>query len=343
MKRLIPFVLTAALVAVIVIGAGAWYAARVLERPLTLPEAGVAFEIRPGSALATVSNELVERGILSEPTVFRWYGRLSGKANMIHAGEYLIEPGTTPASLLDKFVRGEVRLYSFTIVEGWTFREMLTALAAHPAISTSIGYEDWPALLESLGSAHDHPEGLFLPETYRFPKHTDGRDVLRQAYNLMQQTLAAAWQSRATGLPLSTPYEALILASIVEKETARADERARIAGVFVRRLEKGMRLQTDPTVIYGIGVQFDGNLTRRDLRSDTDYNTYTRAGLPPTPIALPGRSSIEAALHPDDGKALYFVATGLGDGSHKFSETKEQHDAAVREYLARQRARRAGN
>lgn len=324
-------------------GAGAaWYLHAVMHDPLPLPEEGVTFEIRPGSALATVSNELGVRGILAQPLLFRWYGRLSGKAHAIHAGEYHLESDITPAAMLDKFVRGDVRLYAFTIVEGWTFRELLQAMAAHPAIAPSLVFEDWPSLLEWLGSDHGHPEGLFLPETYHFPKHTTDRDLLRQAYALMQDTLEAEWAGRAVGLPLSTPYDALTLASIVEKETARPDERARIAGVFVRRLQKGMRLQTDPTVIYGIGEEFDGNLTRRNLRTDTDYNTYTRRGLPPTPIALPGRAAINAALHPAPGSALYFVATGLGDGSHRFSDTKAEHDAAVREYLSRRRANRAG-
>lgn len=342
MNRLVASLLAGLLLVLAVAGVAAWYVDRALDRPLAVPPEGASFEIRPGSALATVSDELAGRGLLADPSLFRWYGRLSGKAGDIHAGEYRIEPGATPRSLLEKFVSGDVRLYSFTIVEGWTFRELLQAMSVHPAIRPSLTFEDWPALLESLGAQRDHPEGLFLPETYRFPKHTTDRDLLRRAYELMRAALAEEWQARAPELPLSSPYEALILASIVEKETARADERARIAGVFVRRLEKGMRLQTDPTVIYGIGEQFDGNLTRRDLRTDTDYNTYTRGGLPPTPIALPGRAAIHAALNPDDGNALYFVATGLGDGSHKFSATKAEHDAAVREYLSRRRANRTG-
>ena len=234
-----------------------------------------------------------------------------------------------------------MRLYSFTIVEGWTFRELLAALAAEPAVLNTVSYEDWPAILESLGAPYDHPEGLFLPETYRFPKNTADVDLLRQAYTLLQTALQEEWAARSDGLPLDTPYDALTLASIIEKETALARERPLIAGVFVRRLQKNMRLQTDPTVIYGVGVEFDGNLTRRHLRTDTPYNTYTRRGLPPTPIALPGRAAIAAALHPTEGETLFFVATGLGDGSHKFSVTKEQHDAAVQEYLARRRAARS--
>jgi UPF0755 protein len=215
---------------------------------------------------------------------------------------------------------------------------LLDALHAHDMIEATFTEEDWPALLEELGAGTRHPEGLFLPETYHFPRGTSDRELLKQAYEHMQTALAEEWASRDSGLPITSPYEALILASIVEKETARADERARIAGVFVRRMQKRMRLQTDPTVIYGIGKAFNGNLTRRDLKTDTPYNTYTRHGLPPTPIALPGRDAIHAALHPAAGEELYFVATGLGDGSHAFSVTKEQHDAAVAEYLRRLRS-----
>jgi UPF0755 protein len=200
--------------------------------------------------------------------------------------------------------------------------------------------EDWPGLLSDLGANVVHPEGLFLPETYRFPRNTTDRELLAQAYTLMQTVLEEEWRARDEAAPVKTPYDALILASIVEKETARADERQRIAGVFARRLQKRMRLQTDPTVIYGLGPQFNGNLTRRDLRTDTPYNTYTRHGLPPTPIAMPGRAAIHAALNPAPGKALFFVATGLGDGSHAFSETKAEHDAAVAEYLRRLRQQR---
>jgi UPF0755 protein len=313
---------------------------RFLQTPVSIADIGADLEIRPGMAFGRVCDELAERGIIENPTLFRLYGRLSGNASKIQAGEYRIEAGSTPKDLLDKFVSGIVQLYSFTVVEGWTFRELLAALAADPVIDATIQYEDWRSLLESFSADASHPEGLFLPETYHFPKGTRDVDVLRQAYELMQEVLAEEWERRAVNLPLSSPYEALILASIVEKETALASERPRIAGVFTRRLELGMRLQTDPTVIYGIGVDFNGNLTRRDLRTDTPYNTYTRNGLPPTPIALPGKAAINAALNPAAGSEVYFVATGLGDGSHKFSDTKEQHDQAVQEYLARQRAAR---
>jgi UPF0755 protein len=242
--------------------------------------------------------------------------------------------------LLGQFTSGDVKLYSFTIIEGWNHWELLQALHDDDFIDTTLTDEDWPGLLEELGAEGGHPEGLFLPETYRFPRNTSDRNVLRQAYGLMQDVLAEEWQTKAENLPIATPYEALVLASIIEKETARGDERPRISGVFTRRLEKRMRLQTDPTVIYGVGPGFNGNLTRRDLQTDTPYNTYTRGGLPPTPIAMPGRAAINAALHPADGEELYFVATGLADGSHTFSATKDEHDAAVAQYLRRLRQQR---
>lgn len=312
----------------------------VLDTPLDIPADGVTFEIPAGTPFSGVSRSLQEQGLIANDRVLRWYARWTGQASGIHAGEYMIEAGTTPRTLLEQFTSGNVKLYSFTIVEGWNHRETLSALQAHPEIRTTMTQEDWPALLSELGSEATWPEGLFLPETYRFPRGTPDRTVLAKAYRLMQSALQDEWVQRAPEAPVGDPYEALILASIVEKETARADERQRIAGVFARRLEKRMRLQTDPTVIYGIGPSFNGNLTRRDLQTDTPYNTYTRHGLPPTPIAMPGRAAIHAALNPADGEELYFVATGLGDGSHKFSATIEEHEAAVQEYLKRLRSTR---
>lgn len=339
-----PRVLISLVVAVILAaGLAVWHVNSTLGSPLPVSADGTLFEIAPGSALTTVANELAEKHILQNPRIFRWYAQLKGDAGSIRAGEYRIDPGTTPRELLQKFVSGEVQLYSFTIVEGWTYSEMIQALAAHAAVEHTITSEDWPRLSESFMASATHPEGMFLPETYSFPRGTTDVEILGQAFELLEQTLAAEWDGRDEGLPLGNSYEALVLASIIEKETALADERALISGVFMRRLQKRMRLQTDPTVIYGIGESFDGNLTRSDLQTDTPYNTYTRAGLPPTPIALPGKAAINAALHPAAGGELYFVATGLGDGSHKFSETKDQHDAAVREYLARQRTARNKN
>ena len=335
------YIIAAALIGIALAGAGltALQLERFLNTPVDVAADGFEFDIEPGSSFGAVSNELHALGIVAKPRLFRAYARWTGDAGRIHAGHYRIEPGTTPAGLLRQFTSGAVQLYAFTIVEGWNQWELLAALHASPEIDATLTTEDWPAFLESLGAEVSHPEGLFLPETYRFPRGATDRAVLGQAYAMMQAVLAEEWAARRADLPITTPYEALVLASIVEKETARADERARISGVFVRRLEKGMRLQTDPTVIYGIGRDFNGNLTRRDLATDTPYNTYTRAGLPPTPIAMPGRDAIHAALQPADGEELYFVATGLGDGSHAFSATKAEHDAAVAAYLRRLRQR----
>lgn len=311
-----------------------------LHTPVKVDAAGDDFEIVSGASFRTISDELAALGIIKSAGMFRTYARWTGQAGAVQAGEYRIKHGTTPVELLQQFTSGAVRLYAFTIIEGWNQWDLLDALHDNPHIDASLTVEDWPALLEELGAEIVHPEGLFLPETYRFPGNTRDRDVLSQAYQLMQTVLAEEWLGRAEELLITSPYEALILASIVEKETARSDERPRISGVFTRRLDKRMRLQTDPTVIYGIGQGFNGNLTRRDLKTDTPYNTYTRRGLPPTPIALPGRAAIHAALHPADGNELYFVATGLGDGSHAFSATKAQHDTAVAAYLRRLRQQR---
>ena len=310
-----------------------------LHRPLAL-EAPAVVEIPPGTPLARVAADLESRGMLGHPAVLSWYGRLTGEAARIKAGEYVLQPGLSAAEALAKFVAGDVRLYSFTIVEGWTTAEAVRALQEHPSIVATLRPYEPEALLEAVEAGEDHPEGLLFPETYHFPRGSEDVTILRRAYALMQEQLLAAWQSRRDDIPLDSPYEALILASIIEKETARDDERRRIAGVFTRRLERGMRLQTDPTVIYGLGEDWDGNIRRRDLRSDTPYNTYTRAGLPPTPIALPGRASLDAALDPAPGEALFFVATGEPDGSHDFSVTREEHEAAVERYLERLRERR---
>ena len=343
MKRLVVGVVSLLVLAIAVFGLTAWKVQNFMSTPVVVPDEGLSFTIPYGSSFSAVARELVERGVIDDDRWYRFYARWSGDAAAIHAGSYLIEAGSTPRSLLKKFTAGDVRLFSFTIVEGWNHRDLLRALHAHDAIQASMTDEDWSGLLAELGATVLHPEGLFLPETYRFPKGTTDREVLTQAYGMMQQVLEEEWRARAEDTPVKTAYEALVLASIVEKETALADERARIAGVFARRLEKRMRLQTDPTVIYGIGPQFNGNLTRKDLRTDTPYNTYTRFGLPPTPIAMPGRAAIHAALNPAEGDELYFVATGLGDGSHRFSKTKDEHDAAVAEYLKRLRERRRGS
>ncbi|HZX24353.1 MAG TPA: endolytic transglycosylase MltG [Woeseiaceae bacterium] len=339
MTRLVMAALAGMLALAVALGGTLLWARAELHRPLAL-EAPAVVEIPPGTPLARVAADLESRGMLGHPAVLSWYGRLTGEAARIKAGEYVLQPGLSAAEALAKFVAGDVRLYSFTIVEGWTTAEAVRALQEHPSIVATLRPYEPEALLEAVEAGEDHPEGLLFPETYHFPRGSEDVTILRRAYALMQEQLLAAWQSRRDDIPLDSPYEALILASIIEKETARDDERRRIAGVFTRRLERGMRLQTDPTVIYGLGEDWDGNIRRRDLRSDTPYNTYTRAGLPPTPIALPGRASLDAAVDPAPGEALFFVATGEPDGSHDFSVTREEHEAAVERYLERLRERR---
>jgi len=309
---------------------------RELNSPLPIASDGEWLRVPAGTPLHRVAAELADRGLLDRPWLLALYGRATGDATRIRAGEYQLTPGMTPVTLLAKLVAGEVYLHRFTIVEGSRFAEALAALRAHPAIdATDL---DGAGIMNALGAPGVHPEGQFFPDTYRFPLGTRDLDVLRMAHEALVARLTAAWRNRSPDLDLATDYEALILASIIEKETALASERKLIAGVFHERLRRKMRLQTDPTVIYGLGEAFDGNLRRRDLERDTPYNTYTRAGLPPTPIALPGLQSIEAAVAPERTGAIYFVATGRGDGSHYFSATLEEHERAVREYLQRSRA-----
>lgn len=300
-----------------------------IQTPLPIDEPYL-LTIKPGAPTGSVIRELHQANVITHPLYFRLMVRLSGDARGIKAGEYRIQPGTTPRALLQRWVDGDVLQYQLTIIEGWNFRQLRQAMEAHPVLENTLaGLED-SALMAKIGHPEEHPEGRFLPDTYAFPRGTTDVDFLRRAYAAMSRTLDAAWAGRQEGLPLDSPYEALILASIIEKETGVPSEREEIAGVFVRRLQKGMRLQTDPTVIYGIGPDFDGDIRFRDLRRDTPYNTYTRHGLPPTPIALPGKASIEAALNPGDGSSLYFVSKG--DGSHHFSDTYQEHTEAVRRY-----------
>ena len=289
-------------------------------------------DVAAGTSFTELTKQLGERGWADHPRFLRLYGRFSGKASAIKAGEYAVEPGMSMLQLLDRMVEGAVIQHRLTIVEGWTFRELLRAVDSHAALRHTLPREAAAeVVMTRLGHAGEDPEGRFLPETYRFPRETTDVAFLERAYAAMQQALHAKWAQRAEGLPFTKPYEALILASLVEKETALPAERRKIAGVFIRRLARGMPLQTDPSVIYGLGADFDGNIRGRDLRKDSPYNTYTRKGLPPTPIAIPGRDAIAAVLHPADGEALYFVARG--DGSHQFSATLAAHNKAVRKYV----------
>jgi UPF0755 protein len=316
---------------------------RWLSSPLAIGPEAVRIEIPRGQPLAETAREMERRGVLRHARWLAAYAAATGADARIRAGEYDVPPGTTPRTLLELLQSGAVVQHSVTIVEGWTFRELRKALERSRELRNTLAGEDDAAVMMALGEPGRPPEGLFFPDTYLFGKGTSDLDILRQARERMKREVDRAWDVRESGLPIDDPYEALILASIVEKETALASERARIAGVFTERLRKGMRLQTDPTVIYGLGPAFDGNLRRADLERDGPYNTYTRVGLPPTPIALPGASALAAATQPDERGEFYFVATGEADGSHAFSRTLAEHEKAVAAYLERYRKRNRGN
>lgn len=301
-----------------------------LVTPLAIPEKGMLLTVSQGQTLRFLAKDLERRKILEDARLLRLYGRLHHKATQIKAGEYQLSPGLTPISLLDLLVAGKTVSYSITLVEGWSFKQMMQAVQKHPQLRHTLTGMSQEEIMQQLGYGTEHPEGRFFPDTYLYPKDFSDLDLLKRSYKRMQSTLEEAWKQRPEDFPLKSPYELLILASIVEKETGRAGERDRIAGVFIRRLNKGMKLQTDPTVIYGMGDRYKGNIRRKDLRTPTPYNTYVIPGLPPTPICMPGRESIFAVVHPADEKALYFVAKG--NGSHQFSATLKQHNAAVRKY-----------
>jgi len=300
------------------------------DAPLALP-APTTIDVPMGTQLPGILRELEHQGVRTGQQLYwRLLARQMGVAGKLHAGEYALDAGITPRALLAKMAAGEVIQHHFTIVEGWTFAQLRDALAHDSGLKQTLAASNDAAIMRTLGAADTPPEGQFLPETYNYVKGMDDIDILRRAHKAMVDALDKQWNSRAADLPLKSAHEALILASIVERETARVDERPLIAGVFLHRLKIGMRLQTDPTVIYGLGPAFDGNLRRGDLDTDTPFNTYTRDGLPPTPIALPGAAALSAVLHPAATDALYFVARG--DGSHEFSPTLEAHNRAVAKY-----------
>jgi UPF0755 protein len=318
---------------------GWWLIGSTMDRPGP-NQNEVAVEIAPGSNLRQIASTLARQGVIEHPRLFEIAIRLGGRATRIQAGEYLFPPRVSQRELLRQLVDGRVLLHGVTLVEGWTFGEAVARLTGSDVLADDISQLDDAAIMTSLGRPGSHPEGRFFPDTYHVARGTRISVLLKMAMGRMDQELEQAWNSRAADLPLKDAYQALILASIVEKETAKASERPSIAGVFVRRLEKRMRLQTDPTVIYGIGPEFDGNLRKADLERDGPYNTYTRAGLPPTPICLPGKEALLAATRPAEGDALYFVATGEEDGGHYFSTTLEEHNQAVARYLARLRQKK---
>ncbi|MGZ8250974.1 MAG: endolytic transglycosylase MltG [Methylophilaceae bacterium] len=297
--------------------------------PLNLNTEAKELTVKPGS-VRSVSQQLAKQGVMDSAWSFELMVRALGRAGEVKAGIYLVKNGITPYGLMDMLTNGDTTQASITFIEGRTFAQMRAALNASDAVRhMTMAYTD-RQILDEIGVNALSAEGQFFPDTYFFSRNSSDKEILKRAYQTMQTKLDAAWVNRAAGLPYDSPYKALIMASIVEKETGKSSERPLIAGVFINRLRLGMRLQTDPTVIYGLGENFDGNLRRKDLLTDSPYNTYTRAGLPPTPIAMPGMASIEAALNPAKTKAIYFV--GKGDGSHAFSATLLEHNRAVNKY-----------
>ncbi len=332
MRRVFTSLLKSLLALAVLLGAAAWWWLNE-PMPLRLPAGSTVLdlEIEPRTSAIGVANAVVASGADVPVLLLQSWFRLSGEARQIKAGSYELVPGTTPRGLLRMLVRGEEALKSITLVEGWNFRQVREALQKSEQLAPeSIGLSP-EMIMEKLNKAGIHPEGRFFPDTYTYAKGSSDLAVLRRAARAMDKRLDAAWSLRSSDSPLKTPDQALILASIIEKETGKASDRAEIGGVFINRLRLGMPLQTDPTVIYGLGSQFDGNLRKRDLLADTPYNTYTRTGLPPTPIAMPGRAALLAAVQPAPTKALYFVARG--DGSSQFSENLDDHNRAVNKYI----------
>ena len=304
--------------------------------PITLRSDPADFSIKPGSSLKSATRQIIESGVELNAWQFNLLGRILGRAGTIKAGSYEVDRGITPLALLNMLSAGEFAEEEVVFIEGWTFRQMRATLDAHPGVRHDSAPMSEAQIMDRLGAAGCNPEGTFFPDTYLFAKGESDLDLLRRAYKAMDRQLAALWQQRAPGLPYRSPYDALVMASMIEKETGQSNERALIGGVFVNRLRLGMMLQTDPSVIYGLGEKFNGNLRKKDLLRDTPHNTYTRNGLPPTPISMPGLASLQAALNPAKTTALYFVARG--DGSSEFSRTLAEHERAVTKYQ-RRRAR----
>lgn len=334
-QRGLGLIATVTVLLVLALAAAGVTAWRWYSRPLPMPTDQVQVQVTPGASARVIARALAQAGLDLNEDVFVAAARLAGATQSLRAGRYEFTRGMTVHEIIDKLRRGEVLRERFTLVEGWRLREVRAALARVGELKADSAHLDEAALLRAVGVSPEHAsaaslEGWLAPDTYVFDPGSSDLDVLKAAYRAQIAALNQAWEKRAPNLPYKTPYEALIMASIVEKETGQGAERAQIAGVFVNRLKKGMLLQTDPTVIYGLGEHFDGNLRKRDLQTDGPYNSYLRAGLPPTPIAMPGRASIEAALNPADTRALYFVARG--DGTSQFSETLTDHSRAVARY-----------
>ncbi|WP_317202971.1 endolytic transglycosylase MltG [Janthinobacterium sp.] len=307
-------------------GAFAYWA----QQPITQQEPAIAFTIAPGSGAHAAGQQIADAGVPIEPLLFNLLARVTAKSGRLKAGSYELKPGTTPLRLIGQLARGEFAQESLTIIEGWTFRQMRQAMAAHTGLKHDTASLSDLALMAKITPEYQQPEGLFFPDTYLFAKGASDLQIFKQAHTMLMTRLLEAWEKRDPALPYKNPYEALTMASIVEKETGQKSERGMIAGVFVNRLKIGMLLQTDPTVIYGMGARYEGKIRKRDLEADTPYNTYTRAGLPPTPIALPGVQSLTAALAPARTDALYFVARG--DGTSQFSGNLPDHNRAVNQF-----------
>ncbi|RYX91961.1 MAG: endolytic transglycosylase MltG [Comamonadaceae bacterium] len=319
--------------ALLVFGGALWWLHEPLALRPTPPSQVVDLEIEPRTSANNVAQVIVNSGVQTHPLLLQVWFRLSGEARQIKAGSYEIVPGTTPRRLLSMLVRGEEALKSVTLVEGWNFNQVRAALLKAEQLTPDSQALPPEMIMEKIGKPGVHPEGRFFPDTYTYAKGSSDLAVLKRAARAMDRRLEAAWALRAPDSPLKTPDQALILASIVEKETGKASDRAQIGGVFSNRLRVGMLLQTDPSVIYGLGAAYDGNLRKRDLQTDTPYNTYTRVGLPPTPIAMPGRASLLAAVQPAQTKALYFVSRNDGTGDSHFSENLDEHNRAVNKYI----------
>ena len=323
------------LLAALAFGLVAWKLHTALQQPLQLDEVRM-LDVQAGDTPNGLFQRLEREGVLVDAFWLRLHWRLNLAGQTLHGGEYRLLPNMTAGEMIGLWQRGEVVQHTLTLVEGWNFRQVRAALQASPLIEQTLGELSDDEVMARLGHAGLHPEGRFFPDTYSFTRGVSDLELLRRAFTRLESVLAEEWQGRSEGLPYKEPYEALIMASIIEKETGVPEERGEIAGVFVRRLARGMLLQTDPTVIYGMGENYRGRITRADLRRPTPYNTYTNAGLPPTPIAMVGREAIHAALHPADGTSLFFVARG--DGTHVFSDTLREHNRAVREYQLKRRA-----
>ena len=319
--------LTGIIVLVVALGAGFYYWS---QQPIVKAGDTIPFTVSAGSGVRGAAQELARSGVPVQPVLLEALARLTGKGGRIKAGSYELEAGTSPQRLIEQLVRGEFAQHSLVVIEGWTFRQMRQAVAENAALKHDTANLSDAELLVKVAPAYQQPEGLFFPDTYLFAKGASDLQIYKRAHALMQKKLDEGWANRSPDLPYKTPYEALVMASIVEKETGQKADRDLIAGVFVNRLRKGMLLQTDPTVIYGMGERYRGNIRKRDLQTDTPYNTYTRAGLPPTPIALPGAAALAAALNPARTDALYFVARG--DGSSHFSGSLTEHNQAVNKY-----------